>query len=65
MKTACRLLSEYQTLENILAQAPAMGTKLGQALGRGEPDALMFQGLLRLKRDIDLGLNLQSFRYHA
>lgn len=63
MKTASRLLSEYQTLENILAQAPAMGTKLGQAIGKCEQDALMFQGLLHLKRDIELGLNLQSFRY--
>ncbi|HQJ09524.1 MAG TPA: 5'-3' exonuclease H3TH domain-containing protein, partial [Deltaproteobacteria bacterium] len=65
MKTACKLLSEYQTLENILAQAPAMGTKLGQTIGRCEQDALMFQGLLRLKRDIELGLNLQDFRYHV
>lgn len=64
MKTAAKLLTEYQTLENILAQAPAMGTKLGQTIGRCEGDALMFQGLLHLKRDIELGLNLQSFRYH-
>jgi protein Xni len=64
MKTASKLLSEYQTLENILAQAPAMGTKLGQTIGKSEQDALMFQGLLRLRRDIELGLNLQSFRYH-
>ncbi len=64
LKTAARLLAECRSLENVLSQAPAMGTKLGQAIGKHEQDALMFQGLLKLKKDIELGLNLQSFRYH-
>ncbi len=62
MKTAARLIAECQSLENVLSQAPAMGTKLGQAIGKHEQEALMFQGLLRLKKDIELGVNLQSFR---
>lgn len=64
MKTASRLIAECRSLENVLSQAPAMGTKLGQAIGKHEQEALMFQGLLRLRKDIDLGLNLQLFRYH-
>jgi protein Xni len=61
-KTAAKLLSEFQNLENILAHAPALGTRLGQAIAKNEDKAVLFQSLLRLKRDIDLGLNLQSFR---
>jgi protein Xni len=61
-KTAARLLGEFQSMENILAHAPAFGNRLGQAIVKNEDKALLFQDLLRLKRDIDLGLNLQSFR---
>jgi protein Xni len=63
MKTAAKLLAEFQGLENILAHAPAFGNRLGQAIAKHEEEAVMFQGLLRLKQDIDLGLNLQSFRF--
>lgn len=64
LKTAARLLAECQTLENVLAQAPAMGTKLGQSIGKNEQEVLLFRSLLCLRRDIELGLNLQSFRYN-
>jgi protein Xni len=63
MKTAAKLLAEFQGLENILAHAPAFGNRLGQAIVKHEDEALLFRELLRLKRDIDLGLNLQSFRF--
>lgn len=63
MKTAAKLLREFQSLENILAHAPALGNRLGQAIARHEEDALLFQALLRPKRDLELGLNLQSFRF--
>jgi protein Xni len=63
MKTAARLLNEFQSLENVLAHAPAFGNRLGQSIVKHEEEALLFKGLLHLKRDIDLGLNLQSFRY--
>ena len=62
MKTAARLLREFQTLENILSHAPAMGTKLGQSLTKNESSAVLYQQLLRLKTDLDLGINLQEFR---
>ncbi len=65
MKTAARLLQEFQSLENILSHAPAMGTRLGMALVKGEQRALMFQGLLRLRTDIDMGMNLRAFRYQG
>ena len=63
MKTAAKLLAEFQGLENILSHAPAFGNRLGQSIVKHEEEALLFQGLLRLKKDIELGLNLQSFRY--
>jgi hypothetical protein len=42
-----------------------MGTKLGMTLGKNEERALMFQGLLRLRTDIDVGLNLMDFRFRG
>ncbi|MRR36665.1 flap endonuclease Xni [bacterium] len=63
MKTAARLLQEFRSLEHILSQAPAMGTKLGMALVKSEERARMFQGLLRLRTDIEMGMNLRAFRY--
>jgi protein Xni len=63
MKSASKLLSEFQSLENIIAHAPAFGNRLGQAIVKNEEQALLYQGLLVLKKDIDLGLNLQAFRW--
>jgi protein Xni len=61
-KTAFRLLGEHQCLENILSHAPALGNRLGQSIAKHEDEALLFRRLLQLRRDIDLGLNLQTFR---
>jgi len=62
-KTAARLLHDYSSLENVLAHAPQIKGPAGKAIREHGSDALLFLQLTRLKKDIDLGLNLRSFRY--
>lgn len=61
-KTAARLLQEYGTLENILANAPQIKGRLGRLIAEHKDDALVFRRLMLLKKDINLGLNLMDFR---
>ncbi len=63
MKTAARLLEQYGTLEHVLEQARTIGGRNGTALEEHADDALLARRLIRLRQDIELGLNLQSFRY--
>jgi len=62
-KTAARLLRDYSSLGNVLAHAPQIKGPAGKAIREHGSDALLFLQLTRLKKDIDLGLNLRSFRY--
>ena len=62
-KTAAKLLQEYGTLENILSHAPQIRGRLGRVILEHKDNALLYRKLMRLKKDIDLGLNLRSFRY--
>jgi protein Xni len=64
LKTAARLLEEHSTLEGVLEKAGTIPGKTGQALTSHAPDALLARQLIRLRDDIELGENLQSFRYH-
>jgi protein Xni len=64
LKTAARLLEEHSTLEGVLEKAGKIPGKTGEALTSHAPDALLARQLIRLRDDIELGENLQSFRYH-
>lgn len=63
-KTAARLLKEYPSLENILANASRIAGAAGRSLRDHGSEALLFKSLLVLKTDVKLGVNLRSFRYH-
>lgn len=62
-KTAARLLGEVGDLDTILSVAHTIKGKLGEALYRHAEEARLSQSLVRLKDTLELGLNLQSFRY--
>jgi len=61
-KTAARLLSEFSTLETVLKNSVSIEGKAGRALAAHTQDALLAQRLIRLQDNIELGLNLRSFR---
>jgi protein Xni len=63
IKTAARLLGELEALDTILSVAHTIKGKLGETLYRHAGDARLSQSLVRLKDTLELGLNLQSFRY--
>jgi len=62
-KTAARLLNELENLDNILSVAYTIKGKLGEMLCKHAEEARLSQSLVRLKDDMELGLNLKSFRY--
>lgn len=63
LKTAARLLLEFNDLDNILSVAAMMKGKTGEMLRSHAEDARTSQALVRLCSDMELGLNLKSFRY--
>lgn len=63
IKTAAKLLGELDTLDTILSVAHTIKGKPGEVLYRHAEDARLSQSLIRLKDNLELGLNLQSFRY--
>ena len=64
-KTAARLLLEFNDLDNILSVADMMKGKTGEMLRSHAEDARMSQKLVQLCNDLELSLNLKSFRYTA
>ncbi len=62
-KTAARLLNELENLDTILSVAYTIKGKTGEMLCNHAEEARMSQSLVRLKDDIELGLNLNLFRY--
>ena len=62
-KTAARLLARYGSLDDLLGSAGAIEGKLGERL-REHADAARFcRQLVALRRDLDLGINLNELRY--
>lgn len=62
-KTAASLLEEHGDLDSILAAAGPIGGKVGESLAEHAEDARLSRKLVRLKTDLDLGVNLQELRY--
>ncbi len=63
IRTAARLVNEYQTIDRLLEAAEHMPGKIGSKLFNGRDVARMGIELFSLKTDIDLGINLKQFRY--
>ena len=62
-KTAARLLTQFETLDNVLSSAYVIPGKLGEAVRTYAEDSRRAQQLSYLRTDIELGLNLNSLRY--
>jgi len=62
-KTAAKLLREFSTLEAVLENRESIEGKAGKAIADHAQDALLAQKLIRLRDDIEMGLNLRLFRY--
>ena len=64
IRTAAKLLIDYDTLEKVLEAAKDMPGKLGGKLRSGREDARLAKTLFTLKTDVDLGINLNQWRFH-
>ncbi len=63
LKRAANLLSELDTLDTILSVAHTIKGKPGEMLYRHTEEARLARSLVKLKDSLELGLNLQSFRF--
>jgi protein Xni len=61
MKTAAKLVQQYETLEGVLEAASSIAGKLGESLRQHAERARMSRELAALSCDLDLGWNLKSF----
>lgn len=61
-KTGARLLDEHGSLEAVLEAAPDIPGKLGERLREQADAARLSHRLVRLRTDLELGVNLQELR---
>ncbi|HAT8177964.1 TPA: DNA polymerase I [Legionella pneumophila] len=59
-KTAVKWLTEYQTLDNLIAHANEIGGKIGEYLRAGISHLPLSKKLVTIKTDLDLPLNLNQ-----
>jgi protein Xni len=62
-KRASALLREFGSLEAVLSGAPRVKGSLGDTLGSHGDAARLAYSLVRLRTDLELGVNLKSFRF--
>lgn len=62
-KTATKLLTEYDNIENLYAHIDQIGGKLQEKLAAGKEMALMSKTLATIKTDCDLAADLRDFSY--
>jgi DNA polymerase-1 len=60
-KTACKLLTEYKTLENVLANAENIKGALGEKIKRGKEDALMSKKLATIITSVPVEFHEENF----
>ena len=63
IKTACKLLNEYGSLENIIASTDNMKGKIKDAIIADKEQALRSKKLATLYLNIDLGINVEDTLY--
>jgi DNA polymerase-1 len=61
-KTACKLLTEYGTLENVLANADSLKGALGEKVRKGKDQALMSKRLATIICDVPVEFHEEDFR---
>jgi protein Xni len=64
-RTAAKLINEYGTLENMLANAGKIPGRAGKALVAEADRARLSVALVRLKTDVDIGINLSQLRWRS
>lgn len=60
-KTACKLLTEYKTLENVLANAENIKGALGEKIRKGKDDALMSKKLATIITSVPVDFHEEDF----
>ncbi len=61
-KTACKLLTEYGSLENILENAEGIKGALGEKIRKGKEDAIMSKKLATIITDVPVEFHEEDFR---
>jgi DNA polymerase I len=61
-KTACKLITEYGTLENILANADNIKGALGEKVRNGKGDAIMSKKLATIITSVPVNFHEEDFR---
>lgn len=64
-KTACKLLKEYGTLENIIANSDKIKGKVGEAIKNDAEIALRSKKLATLYLDVELGVDIEATKYES
>lgn len=60
-KTACKLLTEYKTLENVLANAENIKGALGEKIRKGKEDAIMSKKLATIITSVPVEFHEEDF----
>jgi DNA polymerase I len=60
-KTACKLLTEYKTLENVLANADSIKGALGEKVRNGREDAIMSKKLATIITSVPVDFHEEDF----
>jgi DNA polymerase-1 len=60
-KTAMKLLSQYHSLENVLANADTIGGKMGEKIKAGSVDAIMSKQLATIITDVPCAFHEEDF----
>jgi DNA polymerase-1 len=60
-KTACKLLTEYKTLENVLANAENIKGALGEKIKKGKDDAVMSKKLATIITSVPVQFHEEDF----
>ena len=61
-KTACKLLKEYGTLENVLEHADEIKGALGEKIRNGREAAIMSKKLARIITDVPVQFHEEDYR---
>lgn len=59
-KTAVKWMHDYNTLDNIIANANAIGGKIGENLRAAIPDLGLYKKLITIKTDVDLDIGVKD-----
>lgn len=60
-KTAMKLLAQYETLENVLANADAIGGKMGEKIKAGHDNAILSKELATIITDVPVSFHEEDF----